>query len=734
MRKKRLKGRSGERIRTPLVMQTHASECGAACLGSVLAWFGRWVPFSELREVCEVSRDGSNAASLANAAQRYGLECTGYRLTGNQLGSLRLPLILFWEYRHFVVLEGWKDGWFFLNDPAVGRRKLSDEEFQAGFGRTALAFERGENFEPGGERPDPLRRLAAWFEGCRSDLTKSLCLSLALALLTLVPAFGLGEFVDRVLGEDPALRDVVIGLLLGSAALAYGVSWLRAKLLQRLATRLSVSAGNRCLSHFLRLRMEYFLHRVEGDLVSRLRSIDDVVRSLTEHVIGVSLELAMSAIFLAAMFALQPELALFTLVLALLNFGLLRLVMRWRDDHSHVWRSERSKLVGAGAAMLEQVELLRSTGAEDTSFVRWSAAQAREVSARQQFIEYSHLCTASSVLCVGLGVAAVLGYGTTQVMAGQMTTGGLLAFLVVSGLFMRPISRFAELADHLQELESNLYRLDDILLAERDRIFTGGRDASGRQDGGSIAALDGRMRLTGLIELRNVSYGYRTGTRPLLENLNLIIKPGQRVAVVGPSGSGKSTLAWLIAGLFQPWSGEILFDGRSRDEIPLEIVSRSLAMVDQTAVLFSGTVRDNITLWNAATTDDSLTRAAKDAQIHDEILRRPLGYESRVDEDGRNFSGGQRQRLEIARALVGNPTALLLDEATGALDAVTEENIDRALRRRGCSCLIVAHRLSTVRDADEIVVLDKGRVVQRGTHDVLMKEQDGLYRHLVLAG
>ncbi|MCY3815639.1 MAG: ATP-binding cassette domain-containing protein, partial [Gammaproteobacteria bacterium] len=392
-------------------------------------------------------------------------------------------------------------------------------------------------------------------------------------------------------------------------------------------------------------------------------------------------------------------------------------------------RREQGLLLGVGTLMLNQAETLRMTGADDRFFSRWSGHQARELAARQRFVELSHINAALPGLFMALGHAAVLTFGATRVINGDLTLGALVGFYVVAGMFLAPVGRFAEFADKRQALENDMQRLDDITETPEDRGL-----ARRRQAWEGIATLNGRLRLAGSVELRGVTFGYNLARPPLINDFSLTIRAGQRIALVGPSGSGKSTVARLVAGLYQPWSGEILFDGRARDDIPEDVLSRSVSVVDQHIVLFSATVRDNITLWNPAVPDDDLVAAARDACIHDEILERPLGYSTPVDEDGGNFSGGQRQRMEIARALVGNPTVLILDEATSALDAATEEYVDDALRRRGVTCLIVAHRLSTVRDCDQIIVLDKGVEVQRGTHDELMSDTEGIYCRLVRSG
>jgi len=394
-------------------------------------------------------------------------------------------------------------------------------------------------------------------------------------------------------------------------------------------------------------------------------------------------------------------------------------------DESDAAGREKGRLMGVGTQMLNQNQHLRTMAADDRSFARWGGHQARELAARQRFVELSHVNSVMPYLFTALGHAAVVAIGGARVIEGELTLGALAGFYLLAGMFLAPVGRFAGFADEQQALETSMQRLDDITNTPMDSSWARRRASTG------IATLNGRLRLAGAMELRKVTFGYNPARPPLIKDFSLEIKAGQRVAIVGPSGSCKSTIARLVAGLYQPWSGEILFDGHAREEIPEQVLSRSLSVIDQHVVLFPGTVRDNITLWSAAVPDSDLMAAARDACIHDEILARPLGYATPVEEDGANFSGGERQRMEIARALAGKPTVLIMDEATSALDAATEESVDHALRRRGMTCLLVAHRLSTIRDCDEIIVMDKGAEAQRGTHEELMRDQEGIYSRLV---
>ncbi len=721
-----------QRIRTPLILQMHATECGAACLGSVLAHFGRWVSLSELRDKCEVSRDGSSAAGLLRAARSYGLECSGKYLAPDKLRAMQMPLVLFWEFRHFVVLEGFDSESWYLNDPSFGRRRISSEDFQRSFSGVALAFKVGPDFRPGGNRPGILKRLRGWLGKSRDLLAGAFACGLLLALLALLVPASLGAFLDRILDGRESQGVVLASVMLLAGIMAYCLALLKQQLLGKLAVRMSIVMSNRLISGLLRLPVEFFSHRMVGDLTQRILSIDQIAKDLTGRFLALLIEVSMSLVLLAAMAFIDGTLTLIVLGLAALYAGLSHAILRLGAERMYSLRRERGLLVGIGLQMLSHADNLRMIGADDRMYSRWSGQQSLELNMRQRASELDHLGSALSGLAAAMVSVAILAFGAIRVMSGDITLGAWVGFYVLAAMFFAPVGRFVALANRRQSLETDMHRLGDLAEAVAEVVPAPlGRDPRRGED--SISTFNGRLQLAGQVELRNITFGYNRNKPPLIKDFNLRIRPGQRVAIVGPSGSGKSTISRLVAGLNEPWAGEILFDGKPRREIPAEVLSRSISMVDQDAVLFSASVRENITLWNPAIPDETIIAAARDACMHEEILRRPGGYSARVEEGGVNFSGGQRQRLEIARSLVGNPAIIILDEATSALDAATEEFVDDALRRRGATCLIIAHRLSTVRDCDEIIVLNKGVEVQRGTHDSLIADPDGAYCKLVKA-
>ena len=720
----------GKRVCTPLFPQFEASECGAACLGVVLAHFGRWVPIEELREACGVSRDGTNAADIVNAGERYGLKITGWRKQVDELRELELPAILFWEFNHFVVLEGFGQGRYYLNDPANGRRTVGEETFDRAFTGIALLVEQTPEFSTGGASPGVMRKLWPWLRNVKAPLAFVAACGLLLALPGLAVPIILSLFVDHVLsGQERSWGVPLVVAAAAAGVLVYLLTWLQQHNLRKLAIRLSVVHAERFLSRLFKLPVQYFAHRFAGDLTSRVQLNDEVARGSSRQFVGIMIELVMSMLFLALMIVFDPLLAALVVVLGVANVAVMRLLSRSRNDQNRQLRREQALLFGIGTSGLRNMESLRATATEDDFFARWSGYQARELVARQKFAELGYVIGALPRLFLILGGAAVLGFGGWRVMSGDMTLGTLIGFYVVAANFLQPIGRFVQFADAFQMLEADLQRIDDVLDAPGDPAMVAQADS----ETGGIATLGGQLRLAGRIELRSVTFGYRPKHPPLIDDLSLTIEPGQRVAIIGPTGSGKSTLLKLLSGEYKPWSGEILFDGVPISDIPREVLTGSVAVVDQQIFLFAATVRENLTMWNPAVPDHQLVAAANDVLIHEDIMRRVSGYESLVEEGGRNFSGGQRQRLEITRALVNNPSVLFLDEATSTLDSVSEMQIDDGLRRRGCTCVIVAHRLSTIRDCDQIVVLDRGREAQRGTHEELVSAKSGMYYQLIQA-
>ena len=720
------------RLRTPMIPQLEAAECGAASLGIILAHLGRWVPLEELREACGVSRDGSNAAGIVRAGERYGLRIRGWRKEVESVSEVKLPAILFWEFNHFLVLEGISEDRFHLNDPANGRRTVSRETFSEAFTGIVLTAEPKESFRPGGEPPNIWRALWPWLREARGALAYVMLAGLLLAIPALALPILLSIFVDDVLiGGERDWGGWIVGAMLLAGLTVYVLTWLQQVMLRKITIQLAVTQSQRLLWRLFRLPTQYFAHRFAGDLASRLSLVDQIAAGAAQQLVGVVVELIMSALLFALLVVYDPLIGLIVLAIAVGNVLVARVLSQRRLDQNRQLRREQALLFGIETAGLRQIDSLRATAAENDFFARWSGYQARELSARQRFVELGYVNAALPRLFMLMGGMAVLGLGGWRVIEGDLTIGELIAVYVLAGNFLAPIGRFVQFADSFQLLEADLQRVADVLGAEEDVALTAAESSQQERQNGAVASLNGRLRLAGRLELRDIRFGYRRNTDPLIDGLSLTIEPGQRVAIVGPTGSGKSTLLRLVTGEYTPWSGGIHFDGVPMRDVPRSVLTASLATVDQQIALFDGTIRDNLTMWNAAIAEADMVAAARDAMIHDEIVGRSGGYDAHVQEGGRNFSGGQRQRLEIARALVNRPSLLFLDEATSTLDAVTEQRIDDALRRRGCSCLIVAHRLSTIRDCDQIIVLDQGREVQRGVHEDLIADRDGIYAQLV---
>ncbi len=709
--------------RSPTVLQMEAVECGAAALAIVLAHYGRWVSLEELRVACGVSRDGSKASNVVKAARNYGLIAKGFKKEPQALRSLRLPAILHWNFNHFVVLDGFRKGRVFLNDPGTGPREVTEQELDEAFTGVVMTFEPGPDFERKGEPPRLIPALRRRLVGSRAALAFVLLAGLVLAIPTLVVPVFSKVFVDSVLleGRRDWLPPLLLGL--GGAGLLMGLlTWIQQVYLLRLETRIAVGSSSRFLWHVLRLPTEFFSQRYAGDISSRVAINDRVAQLLSRDLATNALGAVMIVFFAAVLFQYDVVLTLVGIAVVSLNVAALRFVSRKRVDGNRRLSQDQGKLLGTAIGGLQTIETLKATGGESDLFARWAGYQAKVVNGQQDIERYSQVLDTVPTLLTAVNSALILGIGGLRVMNGSLSLGGLVAFQLLMASFIAPVNRLVSLGGKLQTVEGDMNRLDDVLRYRLDPVAGSGS--------GDLPPTEGPVRLDGFLELRDVSFGYSRLDPPLIEGFSLRLKPGSRVALVGGSGSGKSTLSRLVTGLYEPWSGEILLDGQRRSEIPSPVLTASLATVDQNVFLFEGTVRENLTLWDATVPLPEVVAAAKDACIHEDVAARPGGYDSPVEEGGANWSGGQRQRLEIARALVGRPSILVLDEATSALDPTTEGRIDESLRRRGCTCLIVAHRLSTIRDADEIIVLEKGKVVQRGTHDEL-KGVEGPYSRLI---
>jgi NHLM bacteriocin system ABC transporter peptidase/ATP-binding protein len=708
----------GARIRTPTVLQMEAVECGAAALGIILAYQGRFTPLEELRVVCGVSRDGSKASNIVKAARTFGLTAGGKRYDIKELRAAALPAIVFWNFNHFLVVEGFGKGVVYLNDPATGPRKVTDEEFSRGYTGITLVLVPGPDFKPGGEQRGLFKALTPRLRGSGAAFGFIVVATLGLVLPGLALPIFSQVFVDEFLiGRLSGwLQPLLIGMAI-TMVLRMALTWLQQSQLLKLEMRLSLEASGTFFWHVLRLPVEFFNQRYVGDISQRVASNDRIAQLLAGELATNAVNVLAIVFYAAIMLQYDVQLTLAGVAITGLNLLVLKSISRRRRDDNMKLLQDRGKLVAMTMGGVETMETIKATGGEADFFARWAGYLAKVNNTEQSLELNSRLLAVLPTLLNALVTVAILGLGGARVIDGKMTIGMLVAFQSLMTSFTQPVTNLMSLAGKLQEAEGDLTRLDDVLRYPAER-----RPA--------VAASGAAARLDGRLELRGVSFGYSPLEPPLIEAFDLTLEPGQRIALVGPSGSGKSTIARLVTGVYRPWGGEVLFDGTPRDDVPGEVLTATLGSIEQEVYLFAGSVRDNLTLWDATVPQQDMIQAARDACIHDVISERPDGYDGEVAEAGANFSGGQRQRIEIARALAGNPRILVMDEATAALDPLTEKDIEDNVRRRGCACLIVAHRLSAIRDCDEIIVMDRGRIVERGGHDQLLAAE-GLYASLV---
>ncbi|KYC42262.1 NHLP family bacteriocin export ABC transporter peptidase/permease/ATPase subunit [Scytonema hofmannii PCC 7110] len=716
------------RRRTPTVLQMEAVECGAAALGIILGYYGRIVPLAQLRQDCGVSRDGSKASNILNAARSYGLNAKGLKADLDGLRQLQCPYIVFWNFNHFLVVEGFSNQRVYLNDPGTGPRSVSWQEFDTSFTGLILFLEPSPQFQKGGSKPNIILALRERLQGSGEVLAYCIFAGFLLVIPGLVSPIFSQVFVDNILVENRQdwLRPLLLGMIL-TTILDGLLTLLQLRFLRRMKIKLSVSMSSRFLWHILRLPVSFYAQRFAGEISNRIRLNDELADLLSGKLATTAIAAVMVIFYIIVMLQYDAVLTLIGIVFVAVNLLALQQVSRWRVDANIRLMQEQGKVGGVAISGLQSMETLKASGLESDFFTRWAGYYANATNARQEIditnqglgILPSFLSTITSML--------VLAVGGLRVMDGNLTIGMLVAFQGLMQNFMEPVNNLVSLGRDLQEVEGSLNRLDDVL---QNPVVPHLKEEIRETSSEPLTFSRIMPKLQGYVNLENVTFGYNQIGAPLIENFNLSIKPGQRVALIGGSGSGKSTIAKLICGLYEPNQGEIKFDGKSRNQIPRPVLVNSVAFVEQDILLFAGSVRDNLTLWDTTVPESHLVQACQDAAIHDNILSLPGGYDSILLEGANNLSGGQRQRLEIARALVNNPSILIMDEATSALDTETEKIIDQKLRQRGCTCIIVAHRLSTIRDCDEIIVLEGGKVVQRGTHEEL-QQIEGAYSHLI---
>lgn len=707
--------------KVPVVMQMEALECGAASLTMILAYYGKWIPLEQVRADCGVSRDGSNAKNVLKAARSYGLVAKGYRYEPEELKKKgKFPCIIHWNFNHFLVLCGFRGNKAVLNDPAKGTYSVTMESFDKSFTGICLFFEPAENFKPEGKPKSVLDFAKKRLKGAGTAVAFVIATTIISSLVGIInPAFS-RIFLDRLLtGQNPEWFWPFIIALSALSAVQIVVALIQALWSKRIDGRLTVTGSTSFLWKVLRMPMEFFSQRMAGDIQQRKSANASIAGSLVNTFAPLVLDALMMVFYLVVMIRYSWILSLIGIVSILINLLISNLISKKRINITRVQMRDAGKLAGATVAGVEMIESIKASGAENGYFEKWAGYQASVNTQKVKFAKLNQYLGLLPTFVSTVTGTAVLIIGVYLTIQGKFTIGMIMAFQGFLGSFTAPATTLISAGQTLQEMRTEMERVEDVMQYPTDVEFAKETDGNIEYD-----------KLSGIVEMKNVTFSYSRLASPLIENFNLTLKPGSRVAFVGSSGCGKSTLSKLISGLYKPWSGEILFDGKPIKEIDRSVFTGSLAVVDQDIILFEDTIANNIKMWDNTIEDFEMIMAARDAKLHEDIMQREGGYNYKITEGGKDFSGGQRQRMEIARVLAQDPTIIILDEATSALDAKTEFEVVNAIKDRGITCIVVAHRLSTIRDCDEIIVMDHGKVVERGTHEELYAH-GGFYTKLV---
>lgn len=706
--------------KVPVIMQLEALECGAACLTMILAYYGKWVPLEQIRSDCGVSRDGSNAKNVLKAARHYGLNARGFRFEPQALKENGIfPCIIHWNFNHFVVLDGFKGNKAYLNDPARGSYSVSMETFDESFTGICLMFEPTEDFQPSGKPKSMLDFAAKRLKGTGVAVAFSVLTSVVASLLGVIsPAFS-RVFLDRLLtGKNPDWVVPFLIMLLAFNVIQIVVSAINAIYNLRINGKMAAVGNATYMWKVLGLPTEFFSQRMAGDIQGRQISNASIANTLINTLAPLVLNAVMMVFYLVVMIRYSWILTIVGVASIFINLFVSNYISKKRINITRVSMRDSAKLNSATVAGIEMIETIKSSGAENGYFGKWSGYQASVNTQKVKFLKTDKYLGMIPQFVSTLANNAVLVLGVFLTMQGQFSVGMVMAFQGFLTSFMMPAMTFVLATQTLQEMRTQMERVDDVMEYPSDEVFAENDDS------------DEYEKITGNIELKNIVFGYSPLAEPLIKDFNLTVKPGQSIALVGSSGCGKSTMSKLISGLYQPWSGEILFDGKPMNKIDKSVFHGSVAVVDQDIILFEDTIANNIKMWDDSIEDFEMILAARDAQLHDDIMQRTGGYQHKLIEGGKDLSGGQRQRMEIARVLAQDPTVIILDEATSALDAKTEYEVVKAIRNRGITCIVIAHRLSTIRSCDEIIIMNKGEITDRGTHSELMQTSER-YRELV---
>ena len=706
--------------KVPVIMQLEALECGAASLAMIMAYYGKWVPLEQVRLDCGVSRDGSKAKNIYLTAENYGFEVKAYRASPESVKENgKFPCIIHWNMNHFVVLNGFRGNHVYINDPARGTVKISWDEFDKAFTGIVLEPVPSPDFKPGGKRKSTLDFAAKRLAGTGAAVV-FVMLTTAISYL-----FGIADsvtsriFIDRLLtGINKDWVNPFMLIMIFLAVINLTVSWVQTIYSLKINGKMAISGNASYMWKVLHLPMEFFSQRLAGDIQSRAGMNASIAGTLVGTFAPLLLNTVMMIFYLVLMIRQSVLLTLIGFSTLILNIIMSRIISNRRINITRVQMRDSAKLESTTASGIEMIETIKASGAENGFFQKWAGFQASvnaqnvKAAKEQQFIGIipAFFSTVANY--------AVLIAGVYLTMDGRFTLGSVLMFQGFLGSFMSPAMTLISAGQTIQEMRTQMERIEDVMEYPDDPSL----------DNEPVIEKTGKLK--GNILIKNITFGYSRLEEPVIKDFSLSLKTGERVAIVGSSGSGKSTMSKLISGLYQPWSGEILFDGHKRSDYPREVMTGSIAVVDQDITVFEDTISNNIKMWNDDIQDFEVILAARDAMLHDDITKLPGGYKYKLQSGGKNISGGQRQRMEIARVLAQDPSIIILDEATSALDAKTEYGVINAIRDRGITCIVIAHRLSTIRDCDEIIVLDHGEIAERGTHDKLMAK-GGIYSDLV---